>query len=105
MFYKNELNPIFEAHPEIARFVPHQLRHTTATLLKTLGIPAEVARDILQHASIATTVQVYQDEVAELQQDALSKLCKLLGRNAARSPLSISRSRRARRYRAGKPQT
>lgn len=78
MFYKQAWNPIFARHPEIPRFVPHQLRHTTATLLKALGVPAEVARDILRHASIATTVDVYQDDVPALQQKALARLSKLL---------------------------
>jgi integrase len=76
-FYKQTWNPIFAAHPAIRRFTPHQLRHSTGTLLKLLGVPAEVARDVLRHASITTTTD--QDVVPELQHDALTRLSSLLG--------------------------
>jgi integrase len=57
----------------------HALRHTTASLLKDLGVPARDAQMILGHAHISTTQQIYThvDEVA--RRDALSKLNRLLG--------------------------
>ena len=57
----------------------HDLRHTTATLLKALKVPPKDAQVILGHAHVSTTNQIYThvDEVAK--RDALSKLNKLLG--------------------------
>jgi integrase len=57
----------------------HALRHTTASLLKDLGVPPRDAQIILRHAHIATTQQIYThvDQAARL--DAITKLNKLLG--------------------------
>jgi len=60
--------------------VIHHLRHTAATMLKTLGVPARDAQLILGHANVATTQQIYQHGDVEEQrkavlavQDALAK--------------------------------
>jgi integrase len=57
----------------------HALRHTTAPLLKDLGVPPRDAQVILGHAHITTTQQIYThiDEAARL--DAITKLNELLG--------------------------
>jgi integrase len=57
----------------------HAIRHTTASLLKDLGVPARDAQIILGHSHISTTQQIYThvDEAARL--DALTRLNKLLG--------------------------
>lgn len=46
------------------RVTPHGLRHTAATVLVHHGVPVNVIKDLLGHASIATT-DVYLDTVAE----------------------------------------
>jgi integrase len=57
----------------------HAIRHTTASLLKDLGVPARDTQIILGHAHISTTQQIYThvDEAARL--DALTRLNDLLG--------------------------
>ena len=40
-------------------FGPHSFRHTYATALLRRLVPAEVVRDLMGHASIATTVDAY----------------------------------------------
>jgi len=57
----------------------HALRHTAASLLKDLRVPARDTQIILGHAHISTTQQIYTyvDEAARL--DALTRLNKLLG--------------------------
>ena len=44
----------------------HAIRHTTASLLKDLGVPARDVQIILGHAHISTTQQIYThvDEAA-----------------------------------------
>lgn len=57
----------------------HTLRHTTASLLKDLAVPARDAQVMLGHAHVSTAQQIYThvDERAPL--DALTKLNRLLG--------------------------
>ena len=57
----------------------HDLRHTTATLLKALGVPPKDAQVILGHAHITTTNQIYTHVDEPAKREALSKLNKLLG--------------------------
>jgi len=78
VFLRKVWHPFREKHG-LPYMVPHQLRHTTSTLLKRLGVPIEVRKEILRHASISTTDLHYDDEIPELQRDALSKLSDLLG--------------------------
>lgn len=56
----------------------HHLRHTTATLLKNIGVPARDAQLILGHAHISTTQQLYQHQDVAGQLAALSRLEQLL---------------------------
>jgi len=57
----------------------HDLRHTTATLLKALGVPPKDAQVILGHAHITTTNQIYTHVDEPAKREALSKLNRLLG--------------------------
>jgi integrase len=52
----------------------HHLRHTTATLLKNLGVPARDAQLILGHSRPAVTQEIYTHEDRQAQHDALAKL-------------------------------
>lgn len=58
----------------------HDLRHTTATLLKILGVPPRDTMEILGHARIAVTMEIYTSADATSRRDAIDKLSKLLGR-------------------------
>jgi len=51
----------------------HTLRHTAATNLKNLGIPAKDAQSILGHAHITTTLQIYQHTNLEGKSKALEQ--------------------------------
>jgi len=50
----------------------HDLRHTVATLLKTLGVAQRDAMQILGHARISVTLEVYTD--SDSQRDALTRM-------------------------------
>ena len=52
----------------------HEIRHTTATLLKNLGVPARDVQLILGHADISTTQEIYQHDDMGRRSDALGKL-------------------------------
>lgn len=56
----------------------HDVRHSAATLLKNLGVPARDAQAILGHSRISTTQEIYQHGDRALQFDALEKVEQLL---------------------------
>ncbi len=57
----------------------HDLRHTTATLLKQLGVPARDAMEILGHSRIAVTLEIHTASDDASSRDAISKLNGLFG--------------------------
>ncbi|WP_327402349.1 site-specific integrase [Streptomyces sp. NBC_01288] len=52
----------------------HALRHTAATMLKDLGIPARDAQIILGHARITTTQELYQHGDSSTNRNALERM-------------------------------
>jgi integrase len=56
----------------------HHLRHTAATILKNLGVPARDAQLILGHSNISTTQQIYQHDNSESRREALHRMETLL---------------------------
>jgi integrase len=56
----------------------HHLRHTTATLLKNLGVPARDAQIILGHSRLAVTLEIYTHEDRQAQREALGKISDVL---------------------------
>jgi integrase len=59
----------------------HHLRHTTATLLKNLGVPARDAQIILGHSRLALTLEIYTHEDRQAQREALGKISDVLRRD------------------------
>ena len=59
----------------------HHLRHTTATLLKKLGVPARDAQIILGHSRLAVTLEIYTHEDRQAQREALGKISDVLRRD------------------------
>ena len=51
----------------------HGLRHTVATLLKDLKVSPRDAKQILGHARIAVTLEIYTDSDLPSQRSALDK--------------------------------
>ena len=52
----------------------HHVRHTVASLLKDLHVPARDAQAILGHIRISTTLEIYTDTADEAKRDALTRL-------------------------------
>lgn len=52
----------------------HDLRHTTASLLKRLGVPPSDAKEILGHARIAVTLEIYTHGDNESHREGLGKV-------------------------------
>jgi integrase len=64
----------------------HHLRHTTATLLKNLGVPARDAQLILGHSHLAVTQEIYTHEDKQAQHDALTMISDALRQDGRPRP-------------------
>lgn len=62
----------------LPRITVHHTRHTAATSLKNLGVPARDAQLILGHSHITTTQQLYQHGDIKGQTDALARVGEML---------------------------
>ena len=57
----------------------HDLRHTAATLLLSRGLNPKIVSEMLGHASIAITLDIYSHVVPHMQQQAADAMDALLG--------------------------
>lgn len=53
---------------------PHDLRHTAATNALRRGVPIHVVANMLGHANASITLRVYAHVLADMQQDAASRI-------------------------------
>lgn len=57
----------------------HDLRHSCATLLFTMGVEAATVQRILRHSSIAVTTGVYMEVIEQVQREAVAGMDDLFG--------------------------
>ena len=60
-----------------ARRSPHacaNLRHSSATLLLSLGVHPKVVQEILGHSQISMTLDIYSHVLPSMHQDAMTRL-------------------------------
>jgi integrase len=58
----------------------HDLRHSCATLLFTMGVPPATVQRILRHSSITVTTGTYVEVIEAVQRDALDSMGTLFER-------------------------
>ncbi len=56
----------------------HDARHTAATVMLSLGVPARVAMQVLGHSQISLTLGTYSHVMPELAEDAAARVGKEL---------------------------
>ena len=52
----------------------HDLRHSAATLLLSMGVPTKVVQEILGHSTFGTTMNIYSHVLPTMQQEAMDKM-------------------------------
>ena len=57
----------------------HDLRHTAATLLLLQAVDPKVVSEMLGHASIAITLDLYSHVLPDMQRDASAAMERVLG--------------------------
>ena len=63
----------------LAGILPY-LRHSAATILLSMGVPAKVVQELLGHSHISITLGVYGHVLSSMQQEAIDKLDTLFGK-------------------------
>jgi len=58
----------------------HDARHTAATVMLTLGVPARVVMEVLGHSQISLTLGTYSHVMPELATDAAERVGEALWR-------------------------
>ena len=56
----------------------HTFRHTYSTMLRAIGTDVKVQQELLRHADIQTTMNVYTQAVSEAKRDANSKVVRMV---------------------------
>jgi integrase len=56
----------------------HDLRHTAATLLLSARVNPKVVSEMLGHASVSITLDIYSHVIPDMQQDAAAAMANLL---------------------------
>ena len=56
----------------------HGLRHTFATVALRGGVPAKVVSEILGHASIVVTLDLYSHVIPSMKEDAAEQVSALI---------------------------
>jgi integrase len=57
----------------------HDLRHSAATILLSMGVPAKVVQQLLGHRTISTILNIYGHVLPEMQRDAMDKMDDFFG--------------------------
>ncbi|MGB8344694.1 MAG: site-specific integrase [Ktedonobacteraceae bacterium] len=79
--HSNNLRRLFRAllkQAELPEMRFHDLRHSAATLLLSMGVHPKVVQEILGHSNISVTMDVYSHVLPSMQDDAQSKWDTLL---------------------------
>lgn len=63
---------------DVPRIRVHDLRHSCATLLFTMGVEAATVQKILRHSSISVTTGTYVEVIESVKRDALDSMGTLL---------------------------
>lgn len=68
----------------------HDLRHSCATLLFTMGVQPATVQRILRHSSITVTTGTYVEVIEAVQRDALDSMSTLFAHTGDDSGRSLS---------------
>ncbi|MGG1617794.1 tyrosine-type recombinase/integrase [Paenibacillus sp. NRS-1782] len=72
----------------------HDLRHTAASLMLSIGVHPKVVSEILGHSSVSITLDTYSHLLMNMQSDATQGLSSLLSKKEETEPLEIEQELR-----------
>jgi hypothetical protein len=71
-------SPVAKEIGIVGHFGWHTFRHTYATLLKGNGEDVKVVQELMRHANISVTLNVYAQAITQTKRDAQSRVVSLL---------------------------
>jgi integrase len=57
----------------------HDLRHSAATILLSMGVHPKIVQELLGHSNISMTMDIYSHVLPSMQQEAMDRLDDLFG--------------------------
>jgi hypothetical protein len=72
----------------------HDLRHSAATMLLTMGVHPKVVQEILGYSEISMTMDIYSHVLPTMQEDARDKLNQAFQRENSRPEAKILHDRK-----------
>ncbi len=76
--YNAHLEPAAKEVGIAVHFGWHTFRHTYATLLKGNGEDVKVVQELMRHANISVTLDIYTQAITQTKRDAQSRVVSLL---------------------------
>jgi len=76
--YKTHLEPTAKEVGIVGHFGWHTFRHTYATLPKGNGEDVKVVQELMRHANISVTLNIYAQAITQTKRDAQSRVVSLL---------------------------
>jgi len=69
----------------------HDLRHSAASLLLSMGTHPKIVQELLGHSNISMTLDTYSHTIPSLQADAMSRLNTLLTQQETlKNPVAVT---------------
>lgn len=76
--------------PDLPKIRFHDLRHSAATILHEAGVPSQVIRKMLGHASVRTTEEIYSHSTRDGERTAAEKVQELFGKENERVAVTVA---------------
>ena len=76
--YRAHLAPAAKAASISGKIGWHTFQHTFATLLKANGEDVKTVQELLRHANISVTMNLYAQAVTDIKRSAQSKVARLV---------------------------
>jgi integrase len=77
MILRNHVAPAAE-RAGVGKIGWHTFRHTYSTMLRSIGTDVKVQQELLRHADIQTTMNIYTQAVSGAKRDANSKVVRMI---------------------------
>jgi integrase len=76
---KRYIRPALERAGIVGKVIGwHNFRHSLATNLRAMGVDVKVAQELLRHANVRTTLDIYTRAVSQQKRDANAKVVEMM---------------------------
>jgi site-specific recombinase XerD len=76
--YRVYIRPALKAAEITGKVGWHTFRHSYATILKSHGEDVKTVQELLRHANVSVTMNIYAQAVTDIKRNAQSKVARLV---------------------------